>query len=154
MSKFERGFSLLEVLIVVGIMTIISSIGAGFYVNYNKGVEIDSAVQVVVFDFKQTQGKSMIGEGGFKWGIHFVNAADDYYEIFSTPTDYSSGSKVILSTNYLPGGIIFSDPATDATKDIIFNKISGGTSASSVAIVAGSNTKTISVSSIGNVSVQ
>ena len=91
----------MEVLIVVCIMTIISSIGAGFYVNYNKGVEIDSAVQVVVFDLKQAQGKSMIGEGGFKWGIHFVNAADDYYEIFSTPTDYSSGSKVILSTNYL-----------------------------------------------------
>ncbi|OGI67656.1 hypothetical protein A3A05_00665 [Candidatus Nomurabacteria bacterium RIFCSPLOWO2_01_FULL_41_12] len=154
MRKYKKGFSLLEVVIVIAIVAVMSSIGVGFYVNYNKNVEIDSVAKIIIFDLKQVQSKAMIGEGGFKWGIHFANAADDYYEIFSTPTDYSNGAKVIVSTNYLSSGATFSDPATDMTKDIIFNKISGGTSASSVAIVAGSSTKTISVSSIGNVSVQ
>jgi hypothetical protein len=96
----------------------------------------------------------MAGEGGFKWGIHFVNTTRDYYEIFSTGTDYSDGAKVIVSTNYLGSGAQFSDPAASSSKDIIFNRISGFTSASSVAIFSENVAKTISVSSVGIISVQ
>ena len=47
MIKMEKGFSLIELLIVVGIVVVISSIGAGFYVNYNKSVEIDSLAKTL-----------------------------------------------------------------------------------------------------------
>lgn len=151
---FNKGFSLLELLIVMAIVVTIAAIGSGFYVNYGKGIEIKSISSSISFDLKQVQAKSMIGAGGFKWGIHFVNGATDYYEIFSTPTDYSDGSKVIVSTNYLPASVTFSDPASSSTKDIIFNKISGGTTASSVVMISSGLTKTINVSSIGNISVQ
>ncbi|MEI7765714.1 MAG: prepilin-type N-terminal cleavage/methylation domain-containing protein, partial [bacterium] len=86
---FSKGFTLIELLIVVSVLVIISSIGVGSYMNYNKSVQINSVVQTVVFDLKQAQSKAMNGEGGYKWGIHFVNSATDYYEIFSTPTDYT-----------------------------------------------------------------
>ncbi len=154
MHTYKNGFSLLELLIVVSIVVILSSIGAGFYVNYGKSVEVSSVVESVTFDLKQMQSKAMIGEGSFKWGIHFVNGDADYYEMFSTPTDYSDGAKVILSTNYLSNGVVFSDPGPSSSKDIIFNKISGGTSASSVGMSSGSSTKTIYISGIGNISIQ
>lgn len=151
------GFSLLELLIVIAIVVILSTIGTGFYINYGKTVEINSLNQTIIFDLKSAQSKSMTGEGGLKYGVHFVNDSDDskdYYEIFSTPTDYSDGSKVILSTNYLTNNITFSDPINGQTKDIIFNKISGGTTAASVAITASGNTKTLNISSIGTISSQ
>ena len=156
MTKIKNGFSLIELLVVIGIIVVISSIGAGFYVNYNKSVEIDSFSKTLSSDLKQAQSKSMIGQNdsnslSVKWGIHFVNGVKDYYEVFSTPTDYSDSAKIIVSTNYLPSGITFSDPADSSSKDIIFNKISGGTSVSSVDISSGNITKTISVSSIGNI---
>lgn len=145
---------MLEVLIVLSIVIIIFSFGVSFFVNHGKNVEIDSVAQTIVFDLKKAQSKAMIGEGGFKWGIHFVNTATDYYEIFSSPTDYSDAAKVILSKNYLFSGITFSDPATDSSKDIIFNKISGSTPASSVALLSPPLTRIVSVSSIGTISVQ
>jgi prepilin-type N-terminal cleavage/methylation domain-containing protein len=154
MLRFKKGFSLLELLIVMAIIIIISSIGVDLYRNYGKNVEVSSAAETIMFDLKQAQSRAMIGEGGFKWGIHFVNGTTDYYEIFSTPTDYSSGSKVIASTNYLSTGVTFSDPAASSSKDIIFNKVSGGTTASSVTIDSSTVTKTISVLSIGTISVQ
>lgn len=150
----KKGFSLIELLLVFSILAIIASIGSSFYVNYNKNIEINSTAQNINFNFKKTQAQSMIGEGGFKWGIHFVNGATDYYEIFSTPTDYSNISKVIVSTFYLPNNIIFTDPGSGSTKDIIFNKISGSTTASSVTISSNNITKIISVSVIGNSKVQ
>jgi hypothetical protein len=138
----------------LAIVVLIGTMGFGFYLNYSRSVEINSVAQTVAFDLKRVQSKSMIGEGSFKWGIHFVNTTIDYYEIFSTPTDYSDGGKTIISKSYLSGGITFSNPADNTTKDIIFNKISGGTTGVSVVLISQTNTKTISVSDVGNISIQ
>jgi len=146
----NRAFSLIEILIVSAIIVILGSMGVGFYANYSKSVEINSLDQTIIFDLKQAQSKSMIGEGGLKYGIHFVNGTKDYYEIFSTPDTYLN--KTVISTNYLTNGVTFSDPSEGISKDIIFNKISGGVSvASSVSLASQSNTKTIYVSSIGSI---
>lgn len=146
-----RGFSLLELLIVVAILVIIGAIGSGFYINYGKNISLKSTAQTIVFDLKNAQSKSMIGEGGFKWGVHFVNGTTDYYEIFSTLTDYSALVSTLPKV-YLTDSIIFSNPVSSSTKDIIFNKISGGTSASVVEISSSGVLKTINISAIGNIS--
>ena len=156
MYKFENGFSLLELLIVITIVVLLASIGIGYYLNYGKSVEINSSAQIIVFDLKQVQSKAMIGEGGYKWGIHFVNplgTAKDYYEIFSTGTDYST-SPTIISTNYLPSSATFNSPGDNSSTDIIFSKISGSATAASVAITSFGFIKTIDVSSIGIISIQ
>ena len=145
----KKGFSLLELMIVIAILAIIAAIGSGFYSNYSKTIEIDSITANIISNLKQAQSNSMIGVGGYKWGVHFVNSTSNYYEIFSTPTDYSNGSKVITSTNYLSGGVVFTTPAQSSSQDIIFNKISGGTSASSIVITYNNTNKTISISDIG-----
>lgn len=147
------GFSLLEILIVMSIIAIIGAAGSGFYTNYNKSVEINSSTQTLIYDLKQAQSKSMIGEGGLYWGIHFdnPNATTDYYEMFSTPNTYVNAVTKVPK-KYLSNGLNFSEPATNSTKDIIFKKISGGTTASCVKIDSQSNTKRIIVSDIGSIS--
>ncbi len=152
--NFSKGFTLIELMLVISILVIISSIGVGSYINYGKSVQINSVVQTLVFDLKQTQSKAMTGEGGYKWGVHFVNDEKDYYEIFSTPTDYTDSSKEIISTNYLSSGVLFSDPADSNTKNIIFNQISGSTTETIISVVSQDLTKTITVSSVGNTTVE
>lgn len=156
MDKFKGGFSLLELLIVLSIVVVIASIGSSFYLNYGRNIVINSMAETMTFDLKQAQSRSMIGEGGFKWGVHFVNGTQDYYEIFSTPTDYSDVAKVIISKNYLTAGISFYDPTNSLSKDIIFDKISGSTAVTSIVINSSSITKTINVSStsIGSILIQ
>lgn len=153
----NKGFSLLEILIVMAVMAIIAGIGSGFYSNYNKNIEIKSVAETLLSDLKQTQSKSMIGENdstgaNVKWGIHFVNGVTDYYEIFSTPTDYANAGKIVTIKKYLPNGITFYDPAT--TEDIIFNRISGRTSATIIHIKSLTISKIFTISAIGNISVQ
>lgn len=125
--------------------------GVETYRNFSKGVELSSVGQTIAADLRHMQSKAMIGEGGYKWGVHIVNGTDDYYELFSTPMDYSSASKDVIATTTLARGIAFSDPAEGNAKDIIFNKISGTTTATTIGLVSEGQTQTITVSSIGTI---
>lgn len=147
----QNGFTLLELLLVISIIAIVTSIGAGYYRNYVKNVEFDTVAKSIIFDLKSAQAKAMAGEDNLKWGIHFVNGASDYYEIFSTLTDYSDPSKTVTLTSYLSGTVVFSSPAEGFASDIIFNKISGSTASSSVVIAFEGNNRTINVTAVGNI---
>jgi len=149
-----KGFSLLELLIVIAIITIISSAGAGFYRGFSKDVELSSTAQVIAADLRQMQAKSMAGESALKWGVHFVNGNTDphYYETFSTPTDYNSASKDVTATTTLAKAVTFSEPTIGAiTKDIIFSKISGTTTATTIVIGSEGKSQTVTISSIGTI---
>lgn len=109
--KHKRsGFTLLEVILVVGIIAIVGVAGLAFYRNFAKGNALEMAAKTIISDLVNARAKAMAGEDGVKWGIHFVNGVDDYYELFSTPSDYSSPSKQIVETKYLPGQIVFTNP--------------------------------------------
>ena len=149
--KYNKAFTLIEVLLVVGIIAIISVAGSSFYNNYNKSIEIKTTAKIISTDLRQMQSKSMNGENGLKWGIHFVNSDQNYYELFSTTDSYEVG-KTIITTNYLPNGISFYEPGTSSSKDIIFNKIVGNTNPSTVSIVSNGVTQNIEIAGIGTVS--
>ncbi|MCK9344624.1 MAG: prepilin-type N-terminal cleavage/methylation domain-containing protein [Candidatus Pacebacteria bacterium] len=150
-KSHSRGFSLLELLIVIAIMAGLAAAGAGFYRNMMKSVEIQSVTKVLAGDFRSMRSKSMIGEGGLKYGVHLVNAGTNthYYELFNTATNYAAGT--VIATTTLPFGVTFSDPSTGMSKDIIFTKISGATTATTTSLVSEGSSQTISITSIGTI---
>lgn len=144
-------FTLLEVIIVIALLSLLATVSSGYYRNYVRYVELDSQTKQILADLKHARAKAMTGENNLKWGIHFMNGANDYYELFSTPTTYTDPSKVIDTTIYLPGNVIFTTPSEGNTIDVIFNKITGNTTATSVILSSEGNAKTITVSAIGNI---
>lgn len=147
----SRGFSLLELLIVIAIIAILGTVGSGYYRGFIKNVEIQSVSKTLAGDLRHMRSKAMIGEDGVKWGVHIVNVSggDQYYELFSTPTNYAGGT--VTATTTLSKGLSFSDPSAGASKDIIFTKISGTTTPATVVIVSEGSYSTTTVSSIGAV---
>lgn len=122
----NKGITLIETLLVIGVLVILAVTGSGIYRNYSKNVELEANASAIISDLKSVQSKAMSGEDGFKWGIRFVNppaGADDYYEIFSTATDYLGGT--VKRRGYLTDRITFSDPIEGDNNDVIFNKVRG-----------------------------
>ena len=156
MSKIKcqaSGFSLLEVLIVIAILSVLAVAGAGFYRSFIKSAEIGLVAKNIISDLKDARAKSMVGENGLKWGVHFINGNEDYYEIFSTPADYSSASTTIDETDYLPGAIYFTSPANLSSSTVIFGKINGTTTATTTIGISSSEeeVKTITITPIGTI---
>lgn len=151
-SKFlTQGFTLFEVLVTISVLAVLSAAGVGYYRNFVRNVEFDSVAKGIIFDLKNAQSKAMAGEDDVKWGIHFVNGSEDYYELFSTPTSYSDTLAIVKTTVYLPGAIAFSTPAEGVAADIIFDKITGAPSNSTVTIFFEGESKTITATAAGNI---
>lgn len=141
----------MEMLLVIAILAILGTIGLGSYRNFAKTVELDSTVSAIVADSRTARARAMAGENDLKWGAHFVNGASDYYEIFSTPSDYASPSKTIKDTFYLSRGVIFTVPVEGLTTDVIFTKVTGTTTAETITVSSEGRNKTINFTTVGNI---
>ncbi len=153
-SKFsQKGLTLLEVLISIGVLAVLAVAGVSYLRNTVQSANLDSTAKNIISTLRDARSRAIAGESAMHWGVNFVNSstAGYYYELFSTPSTYSSASTTVDSTYYLPGTIIFSSPASGATTTIIFNKITGITATSSVTIKLENTTATISISPVGTV---
>lgn len=146
----SSGFSLLELLLVVAVLAILGSIGSAYYFNVIKNIEMSTTATGVISDLQHAQSSAMSGETGMRWGVHLVNGTNDYYQVFSTPTDFASASTTIASTVYLPQQISFFDPADSTTKDVIFEHITGVATSTTVTLASPDSTRIITIPAIGN----
>lgn len=150
----RAGFTLLELLLVIGILAVVAVAGVGYYRNSVKNIELDSTAKNIAETLRDARSRAMAGQSSYNWGVNFVNSSTPntyYYELFSTPTNYNDASTTIDSAFYLPGTITFSSPAAGATTTIVFNKITGTTATTSITISFEGTTTTISVTPVGNV---
>jgi prepilin-type N-terminal cleavage/methylation domain-containing protein len=148
----EKGFSLIELMLVIAILVILATIVNGYYLNYLKNTQLDSSGKLIASTLIKARDKSMAGEIDKNWGVHFVNGTNDYYELFSSPTDYPSASTTVSESIFLDSGVSFSTPAAGASSTVIFSKISGTTTVASVVLISNfGGTSTVSISEQGRV---
>jgi prepilin-type N-terminal cleavage/methylation domain-containing protein len=145
----KNGFTLLELVLVMGILAVLTTVGFGYYRNFARSIELESTSATLTSDLKTAQAKSMSGTDNRKWGIHAVNGPSDYYELFSTPSNYADPLASVSETTFLPGGITFASPGEGLTRDIIFGKITGTATPASLSLMYESTTRDITVKSQG-----
>ncbi|TSC51864.1 MAG: hypothetical protein LiPW41_811 [Parcubacteria group bacterium LiPW_41] len=149
MKNKKSGFSLLELLLTIAVIAVIGAIGSGFYIQFSRGIELDETAKAIVADLKLARENALAGKNQMKWGIRFTNASQDYYELFSTPTVYGGVSSTIVSTTYLNSVISFDTPTSSTSLDVVFSKISGNTTSTSIVLRRDTLTKSINVATSG-----
>jgi len=123
--KFKKGFTLLELLIVVAITTILAGVGISSYINQQKDKSLDFIAQEIVGYLRYAQQKSIAQEGNNQWGVHFENpiSGDDFYALYTGAT-YTSSEE----THYLPTSINFQTPSSGNSIDMSYEKLIGSLS--------------------------
>ncbi len=144
----KRGFTLLEILIVVAILAVVATIGTGIYRNLAKRIEFDEAKAVFISDIKLARASAMSGESALPWGIHIENSTDDTYAIFSG-VSYASGT--VDATTTLPIGVSWTSPSEGSSTDILFSRITGTTTPATVTMTSEGVSQTITVTAVGHI---
>ncbi len=140
----KKGFSLIEVLVVLGIMTLVAGIVFTSFSGFQKSKSVTSDAETVAEILRQAKNETIASKNSNAYGVHFDS---NTMTIFVGPT-YSVGSatnRVIplpsnnttLSTS-LQGGVSY----------VLFQKISGETAQNGTVTVSSSgttNTKTVTI---------
>ena len=80
-----RGFTLLELILVIGILAILGTVGFNFYFNFQVDVKVDEEINRIQQILRQVQQKAVSGEKREQsGGIRFTNntANDQHYDVF------------------------------------------------------------------------
>jgi len=122
-SKYTRGFTLFEILIVIAFMAIMGTIGIGYYLNYYRQTILKTTTDKIVAFVYETQQKSINQQDLSQWGVHFENPSGDdvpFYASFKGST-YSEASE----QKFLDGALDYIYPADGESVDVVFSKITG-----------------------------
>ena len=118
-KRWLGGFTLIELIISVAILIIIAGGGIFVFYGYYERNELTVAMRGIIAAIRDVQARAITNESGTPWGIRFTNnAAEYYYEIFKGANYAASG---VVSTKYLSNRLIFTEPPSASTTDIIFD---------------------------------
>jgi prepilin-type N-terminal cleavage/methylation domain-containing protein len=151
----QKGFTLVEILIVILIMVALGTIGGMRLLRTERATAFDVARDRIVAEVRGTMARSRAQENGEQWGMHFENpvGAKDFFEVWSG-SDYATGTK--KPPVYLEDGIVFSDDLAveGSSKDIVFAKITGLPAAAETITIQSEGTSTevtITISTYGKI---
>jgi type II secretory pathway pseudopilin PulG len=154
-GKSGAGFTLVELLIIIGLFTILSSFAVINLIRPQTKASLDSTTTVLISDIKEQQLKSMIGDGeggsADTYGIYFGSTS---YTLFKGGT-YSSSDPNNFIVN-MEGAGTFTN--TLPSNQMVFQRRSGEVVSFSspnniITITAGGDVKTVTVNALGTVSI-
>lgn len=142
-SGYKSGFTFVELLIVISIIAVISSIGGMAYLSFRNKERVDVMANRITADIRATMARAQAQENGEQWGIHFDNTtpANSFYAIWDGES-YLTGT-VVQKVGISSAGVSFSNPALGNFTDLVFTK-PNGLPASQVSITIDSSAALIS----------
>ena len=147
-SKKITGFTLIEILIVLGIMTLILGILLSTFVNFKNKEALEKDTILVAEVLRQAKHLTFNSKNSNQYGVHFnLNSI----VLFVGPT-YSAGSPTNEVYNFNPDIILYNTNITGGGSDIVFKKLTGDTNNNGTITLKSkiaSTTKSISIYSTG-----
>lgn len=139
----QTGFTLIEILLVMAIVTILTAISAPFYLSLSRGNDLDAATSLLAQDLYQAQSYSRNRNQDSQWG---VAVSGQVITLFS-------GSS--YATRDTANDVVYTVPSSIAisgSSQIVYSKLYGlPQSTASFTLTGGGKTQTVVVNNKGMV---
>lgn len=124
----KNGFTLLEMVISVGILAVLSIVGTTGVMSVRTKKMLDGEADTILTTIRETQDKALKQEEATAWGIKFFNQTegDDYYVQYYGASFETGTQKSIF---YLPKSIQFLYPTDGNSMEMFVTKATGVPSA-------------------------
>ena len=142
-NKWFRGFSLLEVVVVISIFGLLAAVSTSVYGSFKAHENLEIATTGVVEALRQAQASAQAGKGDSGWGVKILPAAITIFE------GASYASRVVQADQTLSfsGGSV-----ATGLSEVVFSKLSGSTlNAGTITLTNSSGAKNILVNEKGTI---
>ena len=119
----RRGFTLLELVVVIGIMVLATTIMFAIFRGYQRNVRLNVAAQQLENTLRRAQSDAMIVKNGTNWGVYFDTIKDQYVLFSGTEYSPSGVDNVVIEIENLVE--IANVNLSDSAISVVFSKLSG-----------------------------
>jgi prepilin-type N-terminal cleavage/methylation domain-containing protein len=142
-KKASGGFSIIEILVVLGIFAILFAISTSVYGSLKVQNNLSMALGSTVEALRYAENKARAGEQDSSWG---VKIATNQITVFSG-TNFAGRNSDNDQTVNFPGGV-----SASGISEIVFDKITGKTNnIGTVTFASNASTKSFSLNSYGTI---
>lgn len=124
----KKGFSLVEMLIVITLLAILAVSGISILTGYQRDSQLSTIAERIVETLRSAQSKSITGQGTYPWSVHFdTSVSNQHFFALFQGTAYGTGTDI--DPAYLTDGAqLYSLSLTGGGSDVLFNRLTGATS--------------------------
>lgn len=146
--KNKRGFTIVEILIVLGIMGLVTILTVGVFSNFKNQESLDKTSGLVIEILRQAKHSTIDSKNSNQYGVHFdpnsvvLYVGPTYSDISPSNQTYLLNSDIVVYSTNLNGG----------GNDVLFNKVTGETNNNGTIVLRSQTdgtTKTITIYKTG-----
>ncbi len=121
MNKIQRGFTIIEIIVVLGILATLLSIGYVRFTDIARRAPLSATVETVIADLRGQQTKAMSGYAGGgtvadDYGVYFDTNSYTLFKGSAYPTGDSANAITVLPEYITFSSVVFPDSSVVFTK--------------------------------------
>ena len=123
-----KSFTLVEVLIIVGILIVLIAISFPAFRFFQKESDLNNSIEEIINTLRLTQNKTLVSEGASSWGVYFSTSTDPHQYTLFKGENYASRATSSDEVHQLPGSVeIYEINLSEGGSEVVFDRIVGTT---------------------------
>jgi prepilin-type N-terminal cleavage/methylation domain-containing protein len=123
----KKGFSLIEILVVLGILAILGLISVSFFVFLQKESRLSNVSEEIISVLKVAQSKTLSSQEDSQYGVYFNSAVSPHQYILFKGSSYLSRDTAFDEIHLVPDITEFFQINTGGNNEIVFDRLTGST---------------------------
>ncbi len=124
-----RGFTLVEILVIIGIMVILVAFAIPSYRFFQRESDLNNSAEEIINTLRLAQSKTLASEGASQYGVYFDQTISPHQYTLFKGTGYTLRDSSFDEIHKLPESIeIFAINLNGGGSEVIFDRILGTTS--------------------------